>query len=224
MWIFKRFIQLLISLFLLIGGYLLLAIAFAIIPAHPDQPSLQKEIEVFIWSNGVHTDFVVPIQTSEMNWRSHFPFHHFRRVSPTVSHIAFGWGDRQFYMETPTWKDLDPTTGFSALFLQGDAAMHVAYLQNPLANPNRRRLLLSSEQYQQLVHYIFNSFEHDANGQVIWIPHKGYGTHDAFYEAVGSFSFLKTCNEWTGQGLRGIPVQIGHWTPFVFGVFYHLSK
>lgn len=184
----------------------------------------QENIEIFIWSNGAHTDFVLPIQTPQKDWRDHFPFQHFRRIPARVTHLGIGWGDRQFYMETPTWKDLRWTTAFGALFLQRPSALHVTYLQNPLANPARKRLWLSRTQYQKLVEYILESLQQDPRGVGVWIPNAGYSHQDAFYEAIGSFSFVRTCNEWTGEGLRRISVKTGYWTPFVFGVFYHLGE
>ena len=37
---------------------------------------------------------------------------------------------------------------------------------------------------------------------------------DAFYDATGRYSAVRTCNEWVGEGLRRAGVRVGRWTPF----------
>ena len=32
--------------------------------------------------------------------------------------VSFGWGDKNFYANTPTWKDVTFSVGFKALFLK----------------------------------------------------------------------------------------------------------
>ena len=56
------------------------------------------------------------------------------------------------------------------------------------------------------------------------IPGAGYFSNDAFYEAIGRFTIINTCNEWTGKALRTAGVCIGLWTPFEWSVIYHLKR
>ena len=53
-------------------------------------------------------------------------------------------------------------------------------------------------------------------------PEPGYGPHDAFYAAVGTYSPFQTCNEWLAAGLRQAGIRTGWWAPFAFGVTAHL--
>ena len=218
----KYVIRVLLTVILLPVGYALTSFVFSIIPINRDFIQAEDGIDIFVWSNGVHTDFVVPIRTAEIDWSMYFPFDHFRRAYPSATHISFGWGDRKFYMETPTWADLKWSTAFDALFLLGESAMHVTYIYDPEANSQCKRIVLSPNQYGALVKYIIASFQKSYSEKVLLIPDRGYSTNDAFYEANGSFSFLKTCNEWTGRGLRRIGVKVGIWTPFAEGVMYYL--
>ena len=50
---------------------------------------------------------------------------------PALEWIAFGWGDREFYIHTRTWRELRPGAAASALLGLGPAAMHVEYLARP---------------------------------------------------------------------------------------------
>ena len=71
-------------------------------------PQPDATVEIFVTSNGVHTDIVVPVSTSLIDWRDKIPLHHFRNIDSSYRYLAFGWGDRRFYMETPEWDDLKP--------------------------------------------------------------------------------------------------------------------
>jgi len=42
---------------------------------------------------------------------------------------------------------------------------------------------------------------------------KGYGRHDAFFDANGSFNALVGCNTWTARALREAGLRTGLWNP-----------
>ena len=204
--------------------YVLLAIVLGLVPVNRSFNSASREgVEIFISSSEIHTDFIVPIASDAIDWQPYFPASNFRKVNPsTMTHIAFGWGDRGFYVETPTWADLKASTVVKALFLKSSSAMHVTYLRNPIPSKNVKRIIITQHQYDQLVSYIFRSFVQNPDGAFEWIPERGYGNNDAFYTARGSYSLFKTCNDWTGKGLRDIGVKAGLWTPFSQSVMYHV--
>jgi len=76
-------------------------------------------------------------------------------------------------------------------------------------------VLLRPEEYRRLVDYVRGAF---AAGPVV----RGYGARDAFYSAKGGYSAFRTCNEWTGRGLRKAGVPMGIWTPLPWGVMLWL--
>ena len=204
--------------------YVLLAVLLGVMPVNRSyDTAVSGGVELFIRSSGVHTDFVMPIRSASINWHSYFPATQFRRVNPaTMTHIAFGWGDRAFYLETPTWADLKASTVVQALFLKSSSAMHVTYLRNPKPSAHVKRVVITQHQYDRLVGYIISSFEQKPNGTFDWVSGSGYGISDTFYTAKGSYSLFKTCNDWTGKGLREIGVKTGVWTPFAQSVLYYL--
>ncbi len=204
--------------------YLLVAVLLTVFPVNRDALVLNDGVEITIWSNGVHTDYILPIKSEDIDWREYFPFSHFRKVHSSVTHIAFGWGDKGFYLETPTWSELKISTAFNALFMMGSSAMHVTYIKKPKYSENGRRIFISSSQYTKLARYILNSFQTDSNNQRILIENQGYWDNDAFYEAKGSYNIYNTCNEWTGTGLRKIGIKLGIWTPFAESIFFYLSS
>lgn len=181
----------------------------------------EKGIEIFIQSNGVHTDFVLPVRTELLNWNKLVLPSDFELADSSYQYISFGWGDKGFFLNTPTWADLKFSTAFKAAFGLSSTAMHVAYKRNkPNAGELTRKLVISEKQYARLVFYILSSFQ-AAKGKLILIDHAGYTLHDRFYEGIGTYTMFTTCNVWTGNGLRFIGGNIGAWTPFHKGVIDH---
>ncbi len=172
-------------------------------------------ITVYIRSNGMHSDFVFPVKTKERDWLAWFPREIYEGVDSTYNFVSIGWGDKGFYLDTPTWADLKVSTALKATIGVSGSAMHIIYFQNPPVNDGEkgRLLKISSKQYQKILHYIDNSFLLDDNGKIILIKHPDFDINDNYYEAKGSYSLFKTCNVWTGKCLKQAGIQIGIWTP-----------
>jgi uncharacterized protein (TIGR02117 family) len=84
---------------------------------------------------------------------------------------------------------------------------------------------LHPDQYRKLVAFISGSFQNDSTGFVIPISTNAvYGKHDAFYEALGSYSMLKTCNTWTNEALKSAGLKACLWTPWDKGILYQYGK
>ncbi len=199
------------------GAYLLAATVLARV-AVEGQPAVRDGVEVFVCTNGVHTDLVLPAVSRVIDWTTELRRGDFPGADPWTTHFSFGWGDRAFYLETRRWEDLRPSTVLSALFGGGPTVMHVYALYTPAGSPDCGALTLREGQYRGLVDYVRGSFHRDGGGAVRPLPGSGYGPTDLFYEAVGRYSPIDTCNEWTGQGLRAAGVTVGAWTPLEGGV------
>lgn len=224
----KKFIRLnlvlITGLVFAITLYFIIALILSNIPLNSNFKETPAGIEIFVQSNGVHTNFILPSQSEFMDWTAHLPYNQFEEVDSTFKYISFGWGDKNFYMNTPTWADLTFSTAFKAIFFFGSGAMHINYIQNkPSENDLCKRLMLSETEYLKLINYIKNSFITDSSGKFIQIKHPGYSQYDCFYEAKGTFSFLKTCNVWVGEGLKKAGIQTSFWTPFDFSVLNSLD-
>ena len=174
-------------------------------------------VPVAVCSNGVHTDFVLPVKTTEVDWGAIFPPRHYPADVTGFDHIGIGWGDLDFYRSTPYWRDFEVGTALRALAGLGPAALHVQYRPGPGVNENCGKLEISVPQYRALADYVAGTI---ASTQVPAAP--GYGVTDLFYPAQGHFSLIKTCNVWVGQGLRAAGLPTGLWTPFSFQVLSHL--
>ncbi len=77
---------------------------------------------------------------------------------------------------------------------------------------------ISGEQYRTLVAYVLATVAEPVTqitGQ--------YSNNDAFFEALGSYNVLTTCNTWTGDGLQAAGVKTSVWTPFAANVLANLE-
>ena len=158
------------------------------------------------------------------DWSDFCSTEDFQTLDQPMSHMQFGWGDRGFYIETPTWNDVRIGTVLGALFWSEATVMHVAYRPEPLADADCRRVPISHEQYAKLVADLQQCFRLDASGDPVVVPGAAYHTRDAFYEAVPTYHLLNTCNCWTGRVLRSAGIRCGIWTPFTASVMWTLPQ
>nr|WP_093333204.1 TIGR02117 family protein [Sphingomonas rubra] len=166
-------------------------------------------IEIFVESNGVHTGIVVPKVAAGVDWRPLArPEHLADPRYAGYDHLSFGWGERAFYLETPTWWDVRPTTVLAGAIGSRNTLVHVDHVPRPAEEPAVRRVVLRPAEYRRLAAYI-RAFV-VPGGRV----HRGYGPYDAFYESNGRYSAVRDCNAWTGEALAAAGVRVGAWTPF----------
>ncbi|WII92219.1 TIGR02117 family protein [Kingella negevensis] len=176
---------------------------------------LQSGIAVYIISNGVHTDIALPIETPQWHWRDWVRETDTRQMQLVAQYVAIGWGDRGFYLETPTWADLKASTSFKAISGLNQTSMHVTfYAHEPLEEPKRSlKIIVSPEEYQRLAQQISQSFA-TKQGKTQPITGAHYHETDAFYEANGRYSAFKTCNTWTNSQFKNSGLPARFWTPF----------
>lgn len=177
-------------------------------------------IDSYILSNGVHTDIVVPVRTDQMDWTRLVPYSATPAVDTSRDYIGFGWGDKGFYLNTPTWAELKPSTAVKAMFWLSTTAMHATFHHQPQPGPDCVRVLLTRAEYARLIAFIRNSFALDAQGRTQHIRGHSYGQHDAFYEAKRTYNLFYTCNTWANDGLKAAGQKAALWTPFDFGIFW----
>ncbi|MFM7331368.1 MAG: DUF2459 domain-containing protein, partial [Brachymonas sp.] len=53
-----------------------------------------------------------------------------------------GWGDRNFFLNTPTWDDLTLSTALNATFGLGSAALHINYYKEVPTNFEYKRIFI----------------------------------------------------------------------------------
>lgn len=216
------------ALLALLAFGLLYALAVWILGAIPVNSGYQPAttgIDIMITSNGVHTDFYLPTKTPEKNWSSFAPLQTTPSYLANARYVLVGWGDRGFFLDTPTWDDLTVGAALSAVLLPTSSVMHVYYCHD-MAPPDEQavQLRLSSDEYQRFVVYIESGFRLDAAGKPMLIRDRTYADNDVFYEGTGSYHLFNTCNNWASRALDAAGVTTPVWSPFDGAIFSHLPR
>lgn len=200
----------------LIGAVLLFALAGWIgssIPRNRDWVEPDDGVEIMVESNGVHTALILPLMTPEKDWRTAFPASDIALSAQPYTHVSISWGEREVFLNTPTWWDLSPATVLRIIGVGGEGLLHVAHYVRPAPSEYVRPLTISREEYSRLVRAI-----EQAVPQGPKVRHDGYGPQDVFYDAPGEYTVSNTCNQWTSDMLATAGVRTGWWTPFAGGV------
>lgn len=193
--------------------YLLAGAIGGAIPRNPDWRPPKRGITIWVETNGIHTGIIVPKVAAGVDWRPLLrPQHLADPRFASHAYAAFGWGERAFYLETPTWADVRPATVLAAAFGSDRTLVHVDHLPRPRAGPDVRAVVLRPEEYRRLAAFLRASFADRPT------PERGYFAWDAFYAARGHYDAIHTCNAWTGRALAAAGVRVGRWTPFPWTV------
>ncbi len=183
------------------------------LPRNADWTEPAEGIEIMVGTNGVHTELVLPLVTPQKDWRRTFPVGDIQWPDAPYTHVAVSWGEREVFLNTPTWRDLKLSTAIGAM-IGGESLIHVAHYIRPAPGPDNRPLRLTREQYSRLV----------ARVEAALAPadqrsrYRGYAEYDVFYTANGQYDWRNTCNQWTSDTLAATGVKSGRWTPFAGGV------
>lgn len=191
--------------------YLFVALVITWIPANSYQKE-NKSTNFYISTNGIHLDFIL----SKEN------------IGPALlkdlkninkcEYLSFGWGDENFYINTPTWGELTAKNAVSAMLLESITLIHLT--KHKSIQKDWVKVSVSSRQLVKLNEYISQSFRLNENGKKQILRNKGYGKNDDFYKAIGSYSCLNTCNSWVNTGLKNCDLKACLWIPFDFGVLW----
>ncbi len=185
-----------------------------------EEKNAKDEVIIFIKTNGVHTDIVVPVRSEQKDWSEEVRFENTTSKDSTYQYLGMGWGDKGFYLETPTWGDLKASVALKAATGLSTTAIHATYFKSVTESTDCKKILISKEQYGRLINFIEKSFQKDENGHSIYIQtNANYGKADAFYEANGSYSMFHTCNTWSNNALKASGQRCCLWTAFDTGIF-----
>lgn len=207
----KRTFLFLISILVV---YTLAALLLSVLSTERTAPSCKNEKVFYLGTNGVHLDIIFPISDMGEELISGIS------VESNVHFLAIGWGDRDFYLNTPNWDDLSLKTLANAMFLNSPTLMHVTPY-----NQKRQDWIavgVCKDDFKALENYVAETFKDNGNGKVI-VPNRSYGYGDSFYEANGNYTCFNTCNTWANAGLKSIGLKTAIWTPFDFGVLWHFE-
>ncbi len=211
----------------LVGGLFLTYLLISLIGLLPVNNNFIPDpagVEIFVFSGEFHSDIILPLQSGTQDWTTDFPSSDFQLDPYEATHVAIGWGERNFYLHTPTWSDLKISTAAKALLIPSDTVMHVEMTVRPEYGDRYRSVQVSQTQYESITAFVNQSFARDENGNVRQIENERYGNYDAFYEAHGKYHAFRTCNCWVGEAMRAGGIRVGRFTPLPKSVFLYLDS
>ena len=196
-----------------------LALSVAYIPAKPVK--CDARVTIYLQHSPVHADFVIPREALSDATLAEIILPEPNGYGPPPF-LVFGLGDRDIYVNTPTWWDLKPRFALKAMFLPSDRAVHVepAYRAYEGWIP----LEVCKSQIEDLEIYIRDSFIRDDNGRVKELEGLTFTGYDRFYEAIGTYTLFNSCNNWTNNGLKVAGIRTPLWSPFPQGVIHHARR
>lgn len=212
-----------------LGGIALLILT-AFLP-HPggERPAGSCDLTLYVGGDRVHTHVIVPMAVTlgsrSLDWREQVDLSGLGGSDQDLyGYLAFGWGDRAFYLSTPTWGDLGLSTTLRALLWPTDTVLyvqHYAGLPQSTQTYRLKPIQVSWPGYLQLAQWILQSFARDPQGQVM--PIQADPRYSGrFYRATGRYWMVQTCNDWTGQALRRASIQTPLWSGVAPALWRHL--
>ena len=221
--ILKTLFFIILSIFLFVVVYLLSETILSKITTNYSKNE-NLDYEIFIKSNGVHTDVVLPIKSDVINWFDFFNYEDTLSKRDDFLYISIGWGDKGFYLDTPTWAELKLSTALIAGFGLGNAALHITYYDEIAEDDLTYKIQISKKQYSLIIDTIKNSLQYKDEKPINIKTTSQYGQNDAFYEAIGSYSIFHTCNTWTNNLLKKASLPASFWLAFDDGILYQYNK
>ncbi|WP_299674659.1 DUF2459 domain-containing protein [uncultured Dokdonia sp.] len=190
--------------------YIIISLILTYIPVSEKTENAEKKHTIYLTSNGVHSDIILPKKLIVPDLLNGQKYH------PREQYFAFGWGEENFYINTPTWGDLTFSTAFRAAFLKSNTLVHVTRYR--IKRDQWIAVPVTEIQLQKLNAYILAAFKEDDNGKQLIEGATYTPDRDNFYKAKGNYMFYKTCNTWTNTALKESDMKASLWTPFDFGV------
>lgn len=195
------------------------AVVGGLLPRNPGWRPPEAGVALYVRTNGVHSDLVVPARAAGIDWYRLLPPAHVPDPGSARGWIAVGWGQREFYLETRTWADLDLVTALRAL-VGGEALVHVEHLGAPRPSAAERPLCVRPHEYRRIAAFVEKSLRRGADGRPIPLDGSGYAERDVFYEGEGVYHPFRTSNQWTADALAAGGVKVGVFTPFEQGLMW----
>lgn len=132
---------------------------------------------------------------------------------PAAEWLEIGWGDAEFYQQTPTVEDIDPWLAVQALFVPTDSAIQVVPGWGPPDQSfwtAKQRLPLSLDGFRKLALKLSEAIKPVPYPLGDSLYGKGH-----FYPSPLAYHLFRTCNHWVSNlvNAAGVP------SSFVPGTF-----
>ncbi|AFY54706.1 Protein of unknown function (DUF2459) [Rivularia sp. PCC 7116] len=210
------------------GGILIIISLFligAFIPRKWGNYSKQAcDYQICVANTGIHSNILIPTKNNAYNWHNYLSIDKIGVDAVNdYKYLSFGWGDKDFYMTISSISDFNFHTIFKAVFLPTSSVMYVKGYQSLPQNIEVKCIYTDKANYLQLTKFIEASFKLDRNDRKIRIG-DGYTSAAGFYAAKDKYSILRTCNTWTGDGLRKAEINTPLWDSLSFAIMFHLRS
>ena len=206
----KKIIKWILYFSLIPVTYIIISLILSSITVDRIMNNENSEKLIYLNTNGVHLDIVIAIENVNSSALSDIKF------NQNEKYLSFGWGDENFYINTPTWGDLTFKNAFSAIFMKSSTLMHITRYKQK--HSDWIEIKVNESELKKLNNYLFKTFETNENGMKIILENQGYSSIDNFYKSKGSYSCFKTCNSWVNIGFKESGLKSCLWTPFDFGL------
>ena len=206
----------------LLVSYALAALVLGLVPVNRGFVEPADGVEIFVFTNGVHAGFVLPLTSDGADLAALFPpppGNDGREI-----YVMVGWGDRRVYTETLTWSDVSVPSVVLALLGSNDTVVHVEHMAKPRASADFVPMRLGAEAYRRLIAHLRASLRSNGGGRPVLLPGVNHGRLDAFYRGTGRYTAIYTCNEWVRAGLAAAGVRTAVWAPLDWAIFHHLRR
>ncbi|MFN2431030.1 MAG: DUF2459 domain-containing protein [Cryomorphaceae bacterium] len=208
--IMRKILKGIVILVMIPLSYLLISLALSLVTVNTEGGEAPSNKSIYLTTNGVHLGIVMPKQHLDSMLLSGL------KRDPDDAYFAFGWGDENFYLNTPTWADLTFRNAFHALFFKSSTLVHVTRYRQ--VQEDWIEVKLSETELEKLNTYVLETYALSEHGEKVILENQGYTTRDEFYKATGNYSFLKTCNTWVNTGFKRSGLKACYWTPFDFAL------
>jgi uncharacterized protein (TIGR02117 family) len=177
----------------------------------------ENVVPIYVAGDAMHVNLILPVQNAGFDWHRFLALEKIGAdAGGTYHYLKFGWGDREFYMNTPTLAEIRLGRTLRTLFAPGNPT--AIYVEGYSQLPNEpgvtlRCIALERKDYKNLVAFLQRSFVLDAQGQ----PQRlrdGFGATSGFYAGTGHYSILRTCNTWAADGLDAANLNTPLWSVF----------
>lgn len=173
---------------------------------------------VYVANHGWHTGIVVPAAALPESLTG------VRKRFGNAPWLEFGWGDKDFYQARTMTFGL----ALKAALWPTNSVVRVVGITDDLpryfAATGVAKLCVTPGELSSLMDFLSGSFARDEAGKLI--AEAGTATRTSqFYDGVGRYHLLNTCNNWTAKGLVSLGMDVSaafKWTSG--GVMQYLHK
>ncbi len=208
-------------------AFVLLLMTGALVPVNRQFRPTPGGVPVFVVSNGIHTDLLLPTRDPQTghDWLRELGQPGLTARFGRAPYVGFGWGNEGFFLGSMGGRTPGPGAVVRALF-PSKTLVHVSfYRAAPDSGTYVVPLHVSAAQYAQLVRHVRAALAApDSAGARQLRQATGYGGADFFFRARGRYHALRTCNDWTTQGLRRAGIRAPLKSPLAAPVLFQVRR